>query len=58
MVQKAADQSLVFQDRNYRDLGSFAGAVVKRLSGPVHRYAKQIKIAAEALCEHLAERGP
>lgn len=58
MTQRAVDQSLVFQDRNYRDLGSFAAALVSEATWNIHRNAKRVKAVAEALHDHLESRGP
>jgi hypothetical protein len=58
MAQRAADQALVFQDRNYRDLGSFAAALAVESTWNNHRNAKRVGTAAEALRDHLGSRGP
>ena len=58
MAQRAADQALVFQDRNYRDLGSFAAALATEATWNIHRNARRVKAAAEALRDHLGSSGP
>ncbi len=58
MAQRAADQALVFQDRNYRDLGSFAAALAIESTWNIHRNAKRVKAIAEALRDHVESRGP
>jgi hypothetical protein len=58
MAQKAADRTLTFQDRNYKDLGSFAHALSDVSTYHVNRNAPRIKEAAEDLAAHLAQRGP
>jgi hypothetical protein len=57
MAQKAADQSLVFQDRSYRDLGSFAQNLAKEAELSPHRNARAVRSAAQALAEHLTASG-
>ena len=57
MAQKAADRTLTFQDRNYKDLGSFAQALADTSTWLVNRNGPRIKAAAEALAANLAERG-
>ncbi len=50
-----ADPVLVFQDRNYRDLGDFARKLARKTAiGP---YAA-VSAAARALYDHLEARGP
>ncbi len=58
MAQRAADSALVFQDRSYRDLGSFAGALANEANWNIHRQAPLIRSAAEALRDHLVRPGP
>lgn len=57
MTQKAAERALTFQDRNYRDLGSFAANLVDEAGWELHRNAGKVKAAAGALAGHLAQRG-
>ncbi len=57
MAQKAVDHALTFQDRNYRDLGTFALALAAGSTSVIHRSAPRVKAAAEALVSHLAARG-
>ena len=57
LAQKAADAALVFQDRSYRDLGSFAQHLASEATWSSHRNAPEIRAAAQALSDHLAERG-
>lgn len=56
MTQRAVDQTLVFQDRNYRDLGSFATALAAEATWNIHRNAKRVRIIAEALRDHMGSR--
>jgi hypothetical protein len=58
MAQKAADRALTFQDRSYKDLGSFAQALSEAASYGANRYAARVQVAAEALSSHLTQRGP
>ena len=58
MAQRAADRTLVFQDRNYRDLGSFAAELATESTWNIHRNAKRVKVVAEALRDHMESRGP
>ena len=58
MAQRAVDQALVFQDRNYRDLGSFAAALAAEATWNIHRNAKRVRAIAEALHEHMQRRSP
>jgi hypothetical protein len=57
MAQRAADETLVFQDRSYRDLGSFAQNLAKEAEWTPHRNARAVRAAAQALAEHLTTRG-
>jgi hypothetical protein len=56
-AQKAVDRALTFQDRNYRDLGSFAAGLAAECTWLIHRNAPRVKAAAKALADHLAARG-
>jgi len=56
LAQRAADQSLVFQDRSYRDLGSFAQHLAAEAEWSTHRNARAVQAAAQALADHLAAR--
>lgn len=58
MAQRAIDQALVFQDRNYRDLGSFASVLAAEATWNIHRNAKRVKAIAEALRDHMQSRSP
>ena len=57
LAQKAADAALVFEDRSYRDLGSFAQHLASEATWSSHRNAPEIRAAAQALSDHMAERG-
>jgi hypothetical protein len=57
MAQRAADETLVFQDRSYRDLGSFARHLAEEAAWTSHRNAKNVQVAAQALSEHMLARG-
>lgn len=57
IAQRAVDGALVFQDRSYRDLGSFAAALASEAAANTHRQARPIAVAAEALRDHLAAPG-
>jgi hypothetical protein len=56
MAQKAADETLVFQDRSYRDLGSFARHLAAEAEWSTHRNARLVRDAAGALSDHLSAR--
>ena len=58
MAQRAVEQAMVFQDRNYRDLGSFAEVLAAESTWTIHRSAKRIRVVAEALRDHMRDRGP
>ncbi len=58
VAQRAADSAFVFQDRSYRDLGSFAAALAAETTWSSHRQAPLVRSAAEALRDHLVEGGP
>jgi len=58
MTQRAADQALAFQDRSYRDLGSFAAALATEATWNLHRNAKRVKVIAETLRDHMESRNP
>jgi hypothetical protein len=57
MAQRAAGRALAFQDRNYRDLGTFAAALADEATWTIHRGATAVREAAVALRDHLGERG-
>jgi hypothetical protein len=56
IAQRAADQSLVFQDRSYRDLGSFAHSLATEAEWSPHRNARAVRAAAQELAEHMLAR--
>ncbi len=56
MAQRAADAALVFQDRSYRDLGSFARQLASEAEWSTHRNAPAVHSAAQALAAHLSAR--
>jgi hypothetical protein len=53
-IRKAAANTLVFQDRNYRDLGDFARNIVSEVESLSYDRVRQ---AASRLAQHLQERG-
>jgi hypothetical protein len=55
VILKAVRDALVFQDRNYRDLGDFARLVAE---GTHFTHHTAVQRAASRLHEHLEERGP
>jgi hypothetical protein len=56
MAQRAADASLVFQDRSYRDLGSFAQHLAAEAGQSLLRNARPVHMASKALADHLLAR--
>lgn len=58
MTQRAVDQAVFFQDRNYRDLGSFAAILAAEATWNIHRSARRVKAIAEAMRDHMQDRSP
>ena len=54
LARRARDKTLVFQDRNYRDLGDFAAKLADETEWDNY---PAVTAAARALREHLADRG-
>ncbi len=54
LIQGARDQALVFEDRNYRDLGDFAAKLAEAARWSSY---PAVTAAAKALADHLQARG-